>query len=316
MGFEADEVAVRTKIDLPAILQMRKLMLQNRIDVVHTHLSTSSVNGCLAARLARIPCVATVHGMSGKLSFAAADRMIAVSEQVKGHLIAQGVPSEKVHVVYNGIEFGEMPYDAETARHDLGFGDAGPILGTVARIVPEKGIEDALRVVANLKSEFPGMRYLVVGDGDGRPACENLARELGLEEIVRFAGYQENVAPYLAAMDLFLFPSHKEAMGIALVEAMAAGLPVVASRIGGIPEVVTPETGLLRPARDIAGMTEATAGLLRDLPRRFELGANAHLRATSIFSAQAMATATDAVYDELIGVRKIDLRVTRPGVRV
>ncbi|RYG44806.1 glycosyltransferase family 1 protein [bacterium] len=316
-GFAAHEFAVRTKIDPFAIVQMAKTIRQGRFNIVHTHLSTSSVNGTLAAKLARVPSVATVHGLSGKLSFAAADRLIAVSDEVKSHLMGQGVPASRIQVVYNGLDLDGLSFDADEARTRLGFDDAGPVLGTVARVTSLKGIEDGIRVASELRDEFPGLRYLVVGDGDAMDSCRTLANDLGMREMVHFAGYQPDVAPFLAAMDLFLFPSHKEAMGIALVEAMAAGLPIVATRVGGIPEVVTPETGVLKPAQDVVSLAEAARELLLDSPRRIELGANARARAMAVFSAQAMEEGVEKVYCDLLGHGPLTRRkATRRETRV
>lgn len=301
-GFPVHEVKVRSKIDPLAILEMRRLMQHRRYDVVHTHLSTSSVNGTLAARLAGVPCLSTVHGMSGKLSFAAADHLIAVSEQVKAHLVFQGVPADKVSVVYNGLDLQLSDLDRDAAKRALGLDTEGPVLGTVSRVTPMKGIEDAIRAVALLKPEFPQIQYLVVGDGDALESCRNLTRDLRLEPNVKFVGYQEAIGPYLAAMDLFLFPSHKEAMGIALVEAMAAGLATVATDIGGIPEVVTPEVGLLRPAHNPQALAAATRDLLVNEPLRREMEAAAKERAQTVFSASAMERTTDWVYRSLLGL--------------
>jgi glycosyltransferase involved in cell wall biosynthesis len=286
-GYVAHEVRVRTKIDMMAVLRMRRII-------------RDSVNGGLAARLAGVPSVATVHGMSGKLSFATADHLIAVSQQVRLHLLAQGVPEEKVSVVHNGLSFGfEIPNPA-LARRSIGLPTDALVVGTVSRVTPTKGIEDAIRAVALLKPEFPNLRYLVVGDGDGLPACRALVDDLHLRSNVRFVGYQKDIATYLSAMDLFLFPSHKEAMGIALVEAMAAGLPTVAVEVGGIPEVITPEVGLLRPARNPQALAAAVRDLLLDERARHTMGRNAELRAATYFSPTAMERSTDWVYRSLL----------------
>jgi glycosyltransferase involved in cell wall biosynthesis len=301
LGFPVAEVRVRAKVDPFAILRMARIMRERRIDVVHTHLSTSSVNGTLAARLAKIPSVATVHGMSGKMSFVAATRLIAVSDQVKSHLMQQGMPANRIDVVYNGLETGDVDVNADEVRTRLGLLDVGPILGTVSRVTAMKGIDTAIRTVAHLRPTFPNLRYLVVGDGDAQESCQTLAAELGVAENVIFYGYQKDVFAYLSAMDLFLFPSRKEAMGIALVEAMAVGLPTVATRVGGIPEVITPNVGLLRASEDDEGLAEACRTLLNDLPTRLEMGVQARYRARSVFGVDAMVSGTDAVYRRAMG---------------
>lgn len=300
-GFAVHEVRVRAKVDPVAIAKMRRVMRRGRFDVVHTHLSTSSVNGCLAAKAARVPSVATVHGMSGKLSFAAADHLIAVSEQVKAHLVDQGVRGEKVSVVYNGLDLDLPDFDRAEARRRVGIAGDGPVLGTVARVTAAKGIDDALHALAEISLHYPNLRYLVVGDGDALPECRDLAKVLGLEGKVKFAGYQKDVATYLAAMDLFLFPSHKEAMGIALVEAMRVGVPIVGTNIGGIPEVVTPDCGILVPDRSPRELASGALTLLGDPARAAQASQAAIRRANQVFSADAMQRSTDAVYHAMLG---------------
>ncbi len=299
-GFPVHEVKVGAKIDPRAILRMRRVILDGRFDLVHTHLSTSSVNGCIAARFAKVPSIATVHGMSGKLSFSAATHLIAVSEEVKRHLVRQGVRGEKISVVHNGLAADFKVLDRATARLNLGISDTDLVVGTVSRVTPKKGIEDALAAVAGLKQEFPALRYLVVGDGDGLELCRALANDLGIAPSVTFAGYQTEVGEFLPAMDLFLFPTHKEAMGIALVEAMAAGLPCVATNVGGIPEVVTRETGRLTPAKDPQALERECAALLRDASLRAKMSKAALERCHESFSAVAMERGTDAVYRQVL----------------
>ena len=293
-GFTVHEVAVRTKIDPLAILRMRRLMKVGRFDIVHTHLSTSSVNGCLAARAAGLPSVATVHGMSSKISFAAATHMISVSQEIKRHLVAQGAKADQISVVYNGYGLVNEPNPTRLES------DPFPVLGTVARVTPLKGIEDAIRSVAFLKSKFPSISYIVVGDGVGVEPCKALALELGVSDRVHFVGYRKDIEKYLARMDLFVFPSLKEGMGIALVEAMAQGLATVATDIGGIPEVITPDCGILVPARSPETLATRVEELLTDTARREQMGRNARRRAQTVFSVAAMARATDEVYRHLL----------------
>ncbi len=292
-GFVTHEVRNRTKIDPLSILHMRRLIKDGRFDVVHTHLSTSSVNGCLAARAAKIPCVATVHGMSSRISFAAANHLIAVSEGIKQHLIAQGSSADQVTVVYNGFDLQDRGLLTKR-KHDT-----FPVLGTVSRVTPLKGIEDAIRAVGIVQSDYPDVTYLVVGDGVGVEPCKALALELGLEDKVKFVGYRKDIEAYLAQMDLFVFPSLKEGMGLALVEAMAMGLATVATNVGGIPEVITPECGTLVPPNSPAELAKAISALLHEDPRRLKMEAAAQSRAESVFSVEAMRSQTEAVYRSL-----------------
>jgi len=299
--FRNHEVDVRAKIDPLGILRIRRILLDGRFDLVHTHLSTSSVNGTLAGRLAQVPALSTVHGMSGKLSFVAANHLIAVSEQVKSHLVVQGVRSDRVSVVYNGYTPAAPSADSAEARAILGIPADAVVVGTVARVTAAKGVDDAIRAIAILRQSIPNLRYLLVGEGDALPKIRQQVAELGLKDVVIFAGYQSNVRPFLAAMDVFLFASHKEAMGIALVEAMAEGLPIVSSDVDGIPEVVTPEVGRLCAVRDHVGMAKAVTEILANANLRKAMSKAALTRAETVFSPSAMERSTDWVYRTVLG---------------
>jgi glycosyltransferase involved in cell wall biosynthesis len=301
MGFRALELRFRTKIDFFAIARLARTIRRERIDLVHTHLSTSSVNGTLAARLAGVPSIATVHGLSGKLSFTFAHHLIAVSGEVRDHMVAQGIPPSKISVVYNGLDFGDdAPARQDPSVEDLNLRGWFPVLGTTARVTPLKGINYALEAVALLKRDYPRIKYVVLGSGDALEPCREQAKALGLGENVAFCGYVQNVRPYLEAMDVFVFPSLKEAMGIALVEAMAAGLPVVATNVGGIPEVVTPTTGLLVPPERPVRIAEEVAKLAGDESLRAAMGRAGAERVRKYFTAQAMAANTEKVYQALL----------------
>jgi len=301
LQFTDHEVDVRAKIDPIGILQMRKILIAGKFDLVHTHLSTSSVNGTLAGRLAGVPAFATVHGMSGKLSFIAANHLIAVSEQVKGHLVEQGLKADRISVVYNGYARDESPFPPTDIRQEYGILPDAVVLGTVARVTASKGLDDALRAVKILAEEIPNLRYLVVGDGDALAETRQLANDLGLRKIVVFSGYQPHVRPFLAAMDLFLFPSRKEAMGIALVEAMAESLPIVATDVDGIPEVVTKDVGRLCPVNDPAALAEGVRAILANSAGREAMRVAARMRAESVFSPAAMERSTEWVYRSVLG---------------
>ena len=301
LGWKHTPFRVRFKIDPLAVVQMAKYFRREKIDIVHTHLSTSSVNGCLAARLAKIPCVATVHGMSGKLSFVFADHLIGVSEGVRNHLISQGIKPEKITKVFNGVKVpSEVPSKSE-ARAKFGIKPDALVFGTVARLTPMKGIEYSIRAFKDIHEVRPNAQYVLVGDGDHLEQYEALVSTLGLTEVVLFLGYQANVFEPLCAMDIFLFPSLKEAMGMSVVEAMAAGLPVVSTNVGGLPEVVTKDMGILVPPED-AGAIARAALSISDIDMH-GFSAMAIWRAVNLFSVPVMLEKTQTVYDQLLKLK-------------
>jgi glycosyltransferase involved in cell wall biosynthesis len=296
LGFRAHEVKVRTKIDLLAILQMRRWFREQKFDIVHTHLSTSSINGCLAAKFAGIPSVATVHGMSSKWSFIFADHMIGVSQGVCDHLVAQGVPSAKTTAVYNGVDVPPGVMSKQEAREAFNLPTDATVFGTVARLTPMKGIDTGLEAFKILAEKVPNSHYVLVGSGDGEPIYRQWVSDNKLQDRVHFLGYQSNVFNPLAAMDILLFPSLKEAMGISVVEALAMGLPVVSSNVGGLPEVITPEVGFLVPVHDPHAMATAAIGAMS----RAELGIAAKGRAETHFSVEAMRLGTHECYSRIV----------------
>lgn len=298
-GFEAREVDCGFKVSPRGILQLARLYREAGADIIHTHLSTSSVNGALAARLARLPSVATVHGMSNKWSYHFADRIVAVSDRARDHLIAQRLDPSRVDRVYNGVSLAAQVRTREQWRTDWGVPPAAIVFGTVARLVPEKGLEDSIRAFSVVASELPGSAYVIAGDGRERERLESLVASLGLQGQVRFLGYVDDIAGCLAAMDLFLFPSHREAMGIAVVEALAAGLPVVSTDVGGLPEVVDPSCGTLVPPSHPAEMASAALALLPIDPAN---PSRCRTRAAR-FSISSMVEGTLAVYRQAIADR-------------
>jgi glycosyltransferase involved in cell wall biosynthesis len=299
LGWQVDPIRVRTKIDPFAISQMIKLFRKEAPDIVHTHLSTSSVNGTLAARIAKVPCVSTVHGMSGKLSYIFADHMIGVSRGVCEHLVAQGIDPKKVTPVYNGVELPADVLSKEEARERFSLPYQATIVGTVSRLTSMKGIDFGLEAFNTISSKFPAIHYALVGDGDDRKRYEAWVKERGLEEKVHFLGYQDQVFDPISAMDLFLFPSLKEAMGIAVVEGMIMGLPVVSTNVGGLPEVIDSSVGRLVNPSDSAALAQAAIEII-EKNLIHELGSNAKNRAETMFSVESQRAGTQKVYEKLI----------------
>jgi glycosyltransferase involved in cell wall biosynthesis len=301
LGVIPTSFRIRFKIDPLAIIQMARFFKREKIDIVHTHLSTSSVNGCIAARIAKIPCVATVHGMSGKLSFTFADHMIGVSEGVRQHLIIQGIKPERVTTIHNGVDLPLKVLSKNEARKRFGIPQEALVFGTVARLTPMKGIDFALLAFADIVKELPNSLYVLVGDGDHAEQYKLMAKELEIGDRVIFLGYQSIIFEPLAAMDIFIFPSLKEAMGISVVEALAAGLPVISTNVGGLPEVVTANVGMLVPPEDASAIVVAAIVVANG--DRAKLAEKAKERAKDMFSVSSMLEKTNHVYRQLLKLK-------------
>ena len=308
--------AVHPLADLRAYRTIAGIVAGGAYDIVHTHISKAGILGRLAARRIGTPvALHTYHGVIEEVGGASlradvfrriercaagwSDALVAVSRFVARQWQDMAVGSEdQYRVIPNGIDVDH--YAAGEALALAG----SPRLVVVGSLTREKGIEVALRALAHLGGEFPDLRFYVVGDGPLRSELEALAGRLGLTARVDFVGIQQDVRSYFAGCDLVLMPSLREGMGLAAVEAMAAERAVVASRTGGLPEVVAEdETGLLVPPSDAQALAAAVAALLRDPQRRQAMGRAGQARARGAFSRQRSLAALAAVYEELL-VRK------------
>lgn len=325
-GVSTSSARFSGKLNLLAMSRLMQRMRAFRVDLVATQLSTASLWGSLAARAIGVPCVATVHALNTKTCYVFANRIIVVSQAVKAHLELQGIAAEKMRVVYNGIDLSrfERPLDeSETraAKVALHFEADAPVIGVVAHLTRKKGHGWFLEAAAQLVAAWPRAQFVLVGDGPERATLEAQVERLGLQSNVRFAGFQRDVVPWIAALDILVLPTiQKEGFGRVLVEAGAMGKPVIATPIGGISEVIVAgETGLIVPAFDAKALFTALADLLSDPDRRTAMGLAGRRRAVNHFSIERMVGETEKVYRELLAeraaaklkIRRHRLRATR-----
>lgn len=302
-GIEGQALPIRGKANLVAPLIIARFARRIGADVIHTHLSTASLWGSLGARLAGVPCVGHIHWLNHKYWYVFADRWIACSQGVRRHLIAQGLPADRIQVVYNGLDQSMFPWppDGSAVRSELRLTPDQPVIGAVAHLSPHKGHVYLLDAVAQLVRNMPELCCLLVGEGKDEPRLRTMIGSLGLEQHVRLMGYQHNGADLMKAMDVVVLPSLREGLGIVLIEAGLHGKPAVASDIDGINEVVVSgETGLLVPPGDSEALAGAIESLLADRQRAQQLGVQARSRMEELFSLNAMAESTEAVYYQAI----------------
>lgn len=281
-------------------------------DLVHAHLPLAGVAARLAGRLAGVPVVYTEHNLqeryhpltrranlaTWRLQRAAVAVSGEVAESIARHAPA-GVP---VRVVRNGIEPGAADEAAGRAvRSALGIPADAPLIGTVAVFRRQKRLDHWLEVARRIAEREPAARFVLVGDGPLRGEVEAQAARLGLAGRVSFPGLQDDVEPYLAALDLYLMTSEFEGLPLALLEAMAAGRAVVVTAVGGVAEAVHDgESGAVRPFGDLDGLTAAALSLLADPGRRAELGAAARGRVEASFGIRRMASELEALYRQVL----------------
>jgi glycosyltransferase involved in cell wall biosynthesis len=280
--------------DLRATLAMYRMIRASRPHIVHTHMAKAGTAGRLAAWLARVPIVVhtfhghTFHSYWGPVKSAVflqiertlgamTDRVIAVGDAQKADIAHYGVaPLSKIQTIPLGLETEPM-LEAEQhrglLRAELGIADDRPLIGIVARLVPIKAHEIFLEAAVRIRATAPKSTFLIIGDGERRAELEALARQLSVDDAVRFLGWRDDMREVYADLDVVTLCSNNEGSPVALIEALAAARPVVSTRVGGVPNVVQDgESGLLVPPRDPSALAEGVLTLLRDPDRAAQLG--------------------------------------------
>ncbi len=304
-GFDGIDLPLSGLYDLPSVVRLALYARRVGADLIHGHLTRGAWYAGLAARLAGLPNVATAHSDNAGKHFGRADRIIAVSQAVADFLGREGYERSRIRMVHHGIAdiATRLPAGTrEATRRSLGLKADEPALLMAARIVPAKGHDTALRALARLGDQ--PWTLLVAGDhhGDLGPQMQVLAQELGIAGRVRFLGLREDVPALMAAADVLLAPSRREALSLTLLEASACGLPIVATRVGGIGEVVEEgASGFLVAPDDPPALAAALAPLLADAGLRARCGARARQRFEAGFLEDAMFDKTVAVYQEACG---------------
>jgi glycosyltransferase involved in cell wall biosynthesis len=259
--------------------------------------------------LGRIPLVVSKHndepffrgpgaGLVARLCARRARRIIAISGAVKRYVESNGIaPACKVDVIHYGLDLGPGPAGAEEIRRGWGVPADGMLIGTVARLVPQKALHVLLQAFRAFSERTgTGARLAIVGRGPLESSLARQAERLGLGDKVIWAGFREDIPAVMAAFDVFALSSEYEGFGLVLLEAMAAGRPVVATRVSAIPEVVADgESGLLIPRGDVSAMADAFMRL-RDSGRRESMGEAGRKRMIGEFNQAAMAEKTLDLY--------------------
>ena len=290
------------------ILRLARRLRHVRPHVVHTHNPQAHLHGAWAARMAKVPVVVhTKHGRGvaegrlvgtfSRLASAWTSRVVAVSEDAaRVARDIERVPAGKLLVIHNGIDIERFSF--RETRPDWTGGRAV----TVGRLDPIKDQATMLRAVRLVVDKMPGFRLDVVGDGPSRPELETARSALGLDSHVRFHGYREQVGPYLASADFFILSSISEGAPLALLEAMASGLPGVATDVGGIREVIVPdETGYLVPAQSPEALADAMLRIQAEPGRLDRMGRAARRRVEEQFSLCSVVGRYEDLYVQCLG---------------
>ncbi len=301
--------------------RVQEVLRRFRPHVIHTHQLPALLYAGRAAHREGIPVVHTEHNNVASSQskswmrwlrtallwrFAGwfADRFCAVSKDVLATAGAYGtIRRRKLSHVPNGIDtaaFTAVEADRSAVRAALGIAPSAQVIGTIGRLAEVKQQAVLIRAFAKILPAFPAARLMLVGDGPLRAELEELAQSVGVASTVIFTGYQPNPERYLAALDIFVLPSRAEAMPLVIPEAWAAGRPVIASRVGGIPELIEDgKTGFLVESGDVNELAARLQSLLTDPQRARELGRAGRALACAKFDVTTMASTYDLIYREL-----------------
>lgn len=306
---------MRSPLDLSPLPGLVRWARQNRIDIFHTHGSRGNLLGRLGAKFLGIPCLTTVHSSLAhdylspwaarmalgleRLTLPLSAKIITVSDFLAKEVAGRG--GRNIQTIYNGQApiFMADPYlSRRQFRHRWGIPAEAIVIGTIGRLHPTKGQSNLIKAVSSIRSKFPNLHLLLIGDG---PLRQELELELQSPAISHtLTGYLTNAFQALPAMDIFTLPSVSEGMGLVLLEAMQAGVPIVASNVGGIPEVVrSGQDGLLVPPNDISKFAEALVTLIENPKLANSLVLSGQSR-WSIFSIENMVRETEKVYLHLL----------------
>ena len=310
---ESEEAAALIASQLGWMASLRGRLARAKLDVIHFHAGrlVPLYWPLIAGRLARIPTrILTLHNAARRraLLFASLEKLalrstgsiIVPSEYVKDSLLSyRRVPPEKVAVIPHGLDLPECdaPRGRAGARRELKLPLEIPVVGIAGRLVYTKGADLLIRAAPRVRTRFPAVRFVLIGEGAEKNALRRLAEAESVSDAVVFTGYRSDARQLLPAFDILAAPSRDEGLSLSVLEAMGCGIPAVASRLGGIPSLlIDGVTGLLIPPDDFAALADALIRLLAEPQRADAMGRAARERARTHFLQETMLARTFALY--------------------
>lgn len=312
-----DRHIMRKHLDPGLFFWLRNELAARHPQIVHTHLLHADLYGIPAAKTVGARVISSRHNEDPfraswplrpilQALWHVTDAGIAISAAMARFCIEQeNAPASKLVTIPYGMDHDESKIDKKSARarlrSALHLADDAVLIGMISRLIEQKGVSFGVRAFAQIADQFPQAHLIIAGDGDLRGALESEATGLGIHAQTHFLGWRNDVPDLMAALDIFLMPSLWEGFGLTLLEAMAAALPVIGTRIGAIPEVVLDgETGVLVPKEDVNGIAHALGLLLQDSPLRHHMGMMGQDRLETKFSTRRMVDETLALYERLL----------------
>lgn len=300
------------------VLRVKRLLKDEHVDLIHAHEFDANVQGTFVAALSGVPLVATVHGknyfwekLRRRLAYQWVSRnatMVAVSENLKQFIVEKvGVDSGHVKVVYNGVDLLPHcgPADIDQCRKELDLPTGDQIVGVVGNLYPVKGHQYLIAAIPAVLAKCPNTTFIFAGRGQLEGELKEQAHQLGVAQKVRFLGLRQDIPRILAVLHAFVLPSLSEGLSLAILEAMVAGKPVIATDVGGNPELVEDsETGYLVPSQNSQALADRLISLLMNRDRALQFGKVGQLRAQGQFSLRTMVREYQAIYDQCIEARR------------
>lgn len=304
---------MRGDLDLLLPRRLLRIMGDWRPDLVHLHSRIGAdVLGGIAARLARVPTVYSRRQDNPERPWAVAlkyrlhDRVVAISEAIGRLLLAEGLPPEKLVCVRSAVDPTPFlqPCDQDSFRREWGLAPGARVIGVVAQLIPRKGHPYLLQALPGLLPGFPDLRVLLLGQGPEEGALRRQIVALGLESVVHLAGFRRDIAKVLPCLTLLVHPALREGLGVSLLQASCAGVPILACAVGGVPEAVRDGVnGLLVPPADVAALGAGLRRLLGDPALAERLGRAGRALMLNDFSVAAMVEGNLAVYRKVLAER-------------
>lgn len=302
---------IRNHLDFWAAFQLRRLVRNNSYDIVHFHTARAHALSPYLQRL-KIKRIVTrrmdyplrTGAMTRFLYSRYVEKVVAISQGVYSALATGGVPESHLRLIPSGVDTAHYtpdPVARARIRSQYNVGAQTPLVISVGALVERKGHDLLLAAAQRLREKGRYIRYLICGDGPLRATLEAQVRSLALTQDVQFTGFCSNIADFLSAADIFIHVPHHEGLGVAVIEALAAGLPTIASRVGGIPELIeNQKTGLLIPPQNVDFLTTSLMHLLNTPALACRLGKTGQEFVRNHFDISIMARANEALYREVL----------------
>jgi glycosyltransferase involved in cell wall biosynthesis len=297
-----------------AVRSLTALLKREQFDLVHINDYWWTPVVWLACWICRIPCLVHIRQQIEprrvkQYWLTHPHRVLAICQEIRRVAIAGGVKPDRVQVVYSGLDLSakkaQVPRGVIRQRHGVPAGHL--LIGTVANLFPRKGYEYLLAALSDVRARVPHIHCVIVGEGDAgyQHTLLNLVKDKNLDAVVTFAGFQSDVLEYMADFDVLVLPSILEGFGIVLLEGMAMGKPVVASRVGGIPEAVEDGvTGILVPPADSSKLADALVHLLEQPALRHSMGEAGRKRVETLFALKNTVQELEGIYRTVLSEAK------------